>query len=212
MNEHKQPKSEQKLDDQAPIASAKSLNQIADLVKNSSEMQGRKIPPVDQWSPKHCGKMNLTVKSNGEWWHEGRKIQREALIKLFSSVLWREGADYFLKTPVEKIQIEVEDVPLLVNSIDQVEQDGKQYLRCATQTDDVIVVDAEHPIFMRDYEGQMRPYVRVRWDLEALIQRSAFYHLINYGEFVEQDGKTTVLLNSGDDQFSLIAGLLSDDS
>lgn len=212
MNEHNQPKSDLTADEQAPIAAGKSLNQIADLVKNSSDIQGRKIPPVDQWNPKYCGKMNLTVRSNGEWWHEGSLIKRTPLIKLFSSVLWREGADYFLKTPVEKIQIEVEDVPLLVISIDQVEQDGKQYLRCATQTDDVIVVDAEHPIFMRDYQGQMRPYIRVRWDLEALIQRNAFYHLINLGNFFEQGEQTGVQLSSGDFQFSLTVDSLTHDS
>lgn len=189
----------------------KSLSQIADLVKNSAEMQGRRIPPVDQWNPQYCGTMNLVVKSNGEWWHEGSQIKREALIKLFSSVLWREDETYFLKTPVEKIQIQVEDVPLLVTQIDQVEQDGKLYLRCSTQTDDVIVVDAEHPIFMRDYQGQMRPYVRVRWGLEALVQRSAFYHLINFGEFFEQGEQTGIRLSSGDYQFSLLADTFSDE-
>lgn len=197
-----------------------SLSQITALVGSTVDGQ-RPIPPVDQWNPTFCGTMNLQVKSNGEWWHEGSKINREPLIRLFSSVLWREGDDYFLKTPVEKIQIQVDDVPLLVNSIDQVtlnietdsetgiktetKIDAKTYLRCTTKTGDVVIVDAAHPIFMRDYNGEARPYIRVRWDLEALIQRSAFYHLINYGEFVEREGHSRVALRSGDFEFEISA-------
>lgn len=187
-----------------------SLGQVAAMLGSVQDGQ-RPIPPVDTWNPKFCGTMNLQVKSNGEWWHEGSKIQREPLIRLFSSVLWREGNDYFLKTPVEKIQIQVDDVPLLVNSIDQVEQDGRQWLRCSTRTGDVVVVDEQHPIFMREFEGEVRPYIRVRWDLEALIQRNAFYHLLGYGEFVEQAGSTQVVLRSGDFQFSICADVNEDD-
>lgn len=193
-----------KVPPQQSAVTGSSLGQVAALLGSVQDGQ-RPIPPVDKWNPTFCGTMNLQVKSNGEWWHEGSKIQREPLIRLFSSVLWREGDDYFLKTPVEKIQIQVDDVPLLVNSIDQVEQDGNQWLRCSTRTGDVIVVDEQHPIFMREFEGELRPYIRVRWELEALIQRNAFYHLLNYGEFVEQGGKTQVALQSGDFSFSITA-------
>lgn len=194
-----------KAPDKQPAMTGASLGQVAALLGSVQDGQ-RPIPPVDKWNPQFCGTMNLQVKSNGEWWHEGSKIQREPLIRLFSSVLWREGDDYFLKTPVEKIQIQVDDVPLLVNSIDQLEQDGKQWLRCSTRTGDVIVVDEQHPVFMREFEGELRPYIRVRWDLEALIQRHAFYHLLNYGTFMEQDGVTQVALHSGDFHFSISAG------
>jgi hypothetical protein len=71
-------------------------------------------------------------------------------------------------------------------------------------------VDAEHTIFMRDYAGQQRPYIRVRWDLEALIQRSAFYHLINLGEFDAQGTQTVLRVNSGDYQVSLVVDSLAE--
>jgi hypothetical protein len=183
----------------------KSLSQIAALLAKTNDGQGRAIPPLDKWNPQFCGAMNLIIKANGEWWHEGSKIQREAMVRLFSTVLWREGSDYFLKTPVEKIQIQVEDVPLLVTEVEQVEADGQHFLRCRTQTGDLIVVDEQHPVFLREYEGQQRPYIRVRWDLEALIQRSAFYHLLSYGEFDESVEPPQVTLQSGDFRFSLVA-------
>lgn len=179
------------------------LSHIAALLRQHQGDSVRAIPPVDQWNPTFCGKMNLTVKSNGEWWHEGSKINRDALIKLFASVLWREDGNYFLKTPVEKIQIEVEDAPLLVTHIEEVTSDGKRYLTCMTQTGDVVVIDEQHPVFLRDYQGELRPYINVRWDLDALIHRNAFYHLLDSGEFVEQNGSTVVSLSSGDFKFNL---------
>ncbi len=72
--------------------------------------------------------MDLKVKANGEWWHEGQLIKRQALIDLFSTVLWKERGKFFLKTPVEQIEIEVEDEPLFVNQVDQIEIDGKTYI------------------------------------------------------------------------------------
>lgn len=142
--------------------------------------------------------MDLTVKANGEWWHEGQLIKRQALLDLFTKVLWKEEGKFYLKTPVEQIEIEVEDEPLLVNQVDQVEISGDQFLQLTTTNQDVILVDAEHPIFMREYDGELRPYVHVRFGINALIQRQSFYHLVNYGTLVENDNGETILeLKSG---------------
>lgn len=158
----------------------------------------RVIPPLEKWNPKYCGEMDLVIKANGEWWHEGQLIRRQKMIDLFSKVLWKEGDEYFLKTPVEKIAIQVEDAPLLITEIDQIEIEGKTHLQCTTQNQDVFLVDDQHTIFMQAYQGEVRPYVHVRFGLNALIQRQAFYHLINYGELVEEKGHTLLKLISGD--------------
>ncbi|MCY1177241.1 hypothetical protein D9M73_175410 [compost metagenome] len=142
--------------------------------------------------------MDLTVKANGEWWHEGQLIKRQALLDLFTKVLWKEEGKFYLKTPVEQIEIEVEDEPLLVNQVDQVEISGDQFLQLTTTNQDVILVDAEHPIFMREYDGELRPYLHVRFGINALIQRQSFYHLVNYGTLIENDNGETILeLKSG---------------
>ena len=67
----------------------------------------------------------------------------------------------------------------------------------------MVVIDEQHPVFLRDYQGELRPYINVRWDLDALIHRNAFYHLLDSGEFVEQNGTTVVTLTSGDFKFNL---------
>lgn len=177
----------------------RNLMDIAQYLKDGQQSHKRSIPPLDQWHPKHCGKMDLKVKANGEWWHEGQLVKRQALLELFSRVLWKEDGKFYLKTPVEQIEIEVEDAPLLVDQIDLVEIEGKTYLQCTTTHQDVVIVDPHHPIFMQEYQGQLRPYVHVRSGLNALIQRQAFYHLIDYGQLQEDEaGKTILLLQSGD--------------
>ncbi|NHB56707.1 DUF1285 domain-containing protein [Acinetobacter sp. 194] len=176
----------------------KNLNSIAQYLKDAQPSHKRSIPPLDQWHPKHCGKMDLKVKANGEWWHEGQLIKRQSLLDLFSTVLWKEEGKFYLKTPVEQIEIEVEDEPLLVNQVDRVQIDGQDYIQLTTTNQDVIIVDEAHPIFMREYAGEMRPYVHVRFGINALIQRATFFHLVEMGELVENEqGESVLSLQSG---------------
>lgn len=172
----------------------------------------RSIPPLEKWNPAYCGEMDLVIKANGEWWHEGRPIRRQKMIDLFSRVLWKEQGQYYLKTPVEKIRIQVEDAPLLITQVDQVEIDGLSYLQFTTQNQDVIIVDEQHPVSIRAYpeqktgleqEPEARPYVRVRYDLDALIQRQVFYHLVDYGELYDEPNGTCLKLQSGRTTFTL---------
>ena len=177
----------------------KNLMNISQYLKDVQQSHKRSIPPLDQWHPKHCGKMDLKVKANGEWWHEGQLIKRQALLDLFTKVLWKEEGKFYLKTPVEQIEIEVEDEPLLINHVDQIEIDGKSYLQVSTTNQDVVIVDETHPIFMREYAGELRPYVHIRFSINALIQRQSFYHLLNYGSLSENaQGEAVLTLKSGD--------------
>ncbi len=181
------------------LSDDKNLMDIAQYLKGVQQSHQRVIPPLAQWHPKHCGKMDLKIKANGEWWHEGQLIKRAALLDLFSKVLWKENEKFYLKTPVEQIEIEVEDEPLLINQADQIEIDGKTYLQLTTTNQDVVIVDTDHPIFMREYAGELRPYVHVRFGMNALIQRQSFYHLINYGILSENaQGAAVLSLKSGD--------------
>ncbi|WP_180037506.1 DUF1285 domain-containing protein [Acinetobacter sp. YH12127] len=180
-------------------ADNKNLMHIAQYIKTGQSGHKRSIPPLEQWHPKHCGAMDLLVKANGEWWHEGQLIKRQALVDLFSSVLWKEQGKFYLKTPVEQIEIQVEDEPLFINQVDVVEIGHQNYIQLITTHQDIVIVDAEHPIFMREYAGELRPYVHVRFGINALIQRAAFLHLVELGELSENaQGETILSLKSGD--------------
>ena len=180
-------------------ADNKNLMHIAQYIKTGQSGHKRSIPPLEQWHPKHCGAMDLLVKANGEWWHEGQLIKRQALVDLFSSVLWKEQDKFYLKTPVEQIEIQVEDEPLFINQVDVVEIGQQNYIQLITTHQDIVIVDAEHPIFMREYAGELRPYVHVRFGINALIQRAAFLHLVELGELSDNaQGETILSLKSGD--------------
>lgn len=155
-----------------------------------------KIPPLESWHPTACGEMDLLIKANGEWWHEGQPIRRQSMIDLFSKVLCKEGSAFYLKTPVEKIKIQVEDAPLLVTSVRQIQHHGMVYIQFQTANQEQFVLDPQHRVSLRDYQGQTRPYVRVRAELDALIMRQAFYDLVEMGELFEQQGQTILRLHS----------------
>ena len=180
-------------------ADNKNLMHIAQYIKTGQSGHKRSIPPLEQWHPKHCGAMDLLVKANGEWWHEGQLIKRQALVDLFSSVLWKEQGTFYLKTPVEQIEIQVEDEPLFINQVDMVEIGQQNYIQLTSTHQDIVIVDEEHPIFMREYAGELRPYVHVRFGINALIQRAAFLHLVELGELSDNaQGETILSLKSGD--------------
>lgn len=179
--------------------------------------QGRSIPPLEQWHPADTADMDLVIKANGEWWHEGGLMTRESLVSLFATILWKEDnngvTEYFLKTPVQKIRIQVEDVPLLINDVGIVTEDEVSWLEFTTTTGDVVRLDDTHPIELRAYhptdnssphdEAQMRPYMPVRHGLMALIGRNTFYHLTQIGELTQKDDTTSLTLMSGGKTYTI---------
>lgn len=186
----------------------RSLDSLSEFIKQqTTERRGRSIPPLEKWQPERQAEMDLTIKANGEWWHEGGKINRQSLVDLFSSILWREGSDqapeYYLKTPVEKLRIKVEDVPFLVTDVNIVEQQNSQLIEFVTSTGDVVYLDDDHPLEMRDYQGEQRPYIEVRFGMKALLSRSVLMHLIKLGELTEQQGETSLTLRSGGKSYSV---------
>ena len=191
--------------------SPQTFDSLARLLVDEDGKPLKAIPPLEKWNPKYCGEMDLVIRANGEWWNEGIRMTREPLIKLYSTVLWREEEDgqdkYYLKTPAEKIQITVEDAPLIVVDVEQVTDGGKTYIRCTTKTGDVVLADAAHPIVMRifNHDGiaDKRPYIRIRRNLDALIHRNAFYHLIGWSELLPTDQGEAMVLHSGDERFIL---------
>lgn len=137
-------------------------------------------PPVHLWTPPFCGDIDMRIARDGTWFYQGTPIGRPALVRLFSQILRREGDDYFLVTPVEKVGIKVDDAPFLAVDFDASGDGMAQVLRFTTKTQDEIVASAENPIRVaRDAAGHPAPYVHVRAGMEALIDRKSFYRLVD---------------------------------
>ena len=135
-----------------------NLDALSQYIKSTKgTREGRAIPPLEKWHPEDIADMDLTIKANGEWWHEGGQMTRESLVSLFATILWKEEnngtTEYFLKTPVQKIRIQVEDAPLLINDIGIVHEDDMSWLEFTTTTGDVVRLDDEHSIVLKAYNS-----------------------------------------------------------
>ena len=139
-------------------------------------------PPVHLWNPPFCGDIDLRIARDGTWFYLGTPMGRAPLVKLFASILKKEGDAYFLVTPVEKVGIRVDDAPLLAVDFTATGAGHDQCLTFTTRTEDEVAADAAHPITVKiDETGEPSPYIHVRAGLNALIDRKSFYRLIELG-------------------------------
>jgi len=148
----------------------------------------RGLPPVETWNPPFCGDIDMEIRRDGTWFYEGTPIGRPGLVKLFASILIREEDKYFLVTPVEKVGIRVDDAPFVAVDFEASGEGDAQRLTFTTNLEDITVAGEDAPLrFVRDpATGEPSPYVRVRRNLEALIDRKSFYRLVDLG--VHHDG------------------------
>lgn len=160
-----------------------------------------RLPPVDQWDPPLSGDIDICITRDGRWFHEGDEFRRHELVKLFASILKREGDDYFLVTPVEKWRIRVEDVPFAVVDFDRQGSGSEQVLAFKTATDDVVIAGQEHPIWvdsqpLSDGTEEPAPYIMVRNNMAGRISRNVFYHLVDLA-LENGDGDTIAVTSQG---------------
>lgn len=142
-------------------------------------------PPVEGWNPPLGGEMDLRITRDGAWRHEGAPIQREALVRLFASVLRRDpDGHYYLVTPAEKWRIQVDDAPFLAVRLDASGIGREQRLRFTTNLGDQISAGSAHPLMVeyRSPGGEPSPYIHVRGRLRALLTRAVFLELVELGE------------------------------
>jgi uncharacterized protein len=142
----------------------------------------RGAPPVHLWNPPDCGDIDMRIAADGTWFYRGSPIGRLPLVRLFSSILRKDGDRHVLVTPVEKVGIIVDDAPFLAVEMQVEGQEGDRRLTFRTNVEDVVTVDREHPLrFERGAADGLKPYLRVRGDLWALVKRSLFYDLVDLG-------------------------------
>ena len=168
---------------------------LAALISRA-ERAGRGAPPVDRWNPDFCGDIDMVIKADGTWLHEGTPIRREALKRLFSSVLRKdEDGRTYLVTPVEKLKITVEDAPFIAVEMSGGDGEAGATLTFRTDVGDVVEAGEEHPIrFAVTEDGAFRPYLLVRGRLEAALTRALAYDLAG---LIQEDERGLYLSSNG---------------
>jgi uncharacterized protein len=168
---------------------------------------GNTLPPVEQWNPPFCGDIDMKIATDGTWFYQKTPIGRPTLVKLFASVLKREGDKYFLVTPVEKVGIVVEDAPFLAVElkVDRAEKNALlPILRFRTNVDDRVAAGPGHALrFETEATGGLKPYLHVRRELWAKVTRALFYDLVALGEERVIDGKAMFGVASGGEFFAM---------
>lgn len=155
-----------------PNLSALSLAEVAQLVAD------QKLPPVDRWNPTHCGDSAMRIARDGTWFHEGSPIGRLAMVRLFSTILRREpDGGFVLVTPVEKLDIAVEDAPFVAVEMKAEGDVRDARLAFRLNTGDLVTAGPEHGLRFAGTAEEPRPYLHVRGGLEALIARPLYYEL-----------------------------------
>jgi hypothetical protein len=166
-------------------------------------------PPVHLWNPPFCGDIDMRIAADGTWYYLGSPIGRPALVKLFSSILRKDPERYVMVTPVERVGIVVDDAPFL--AVEMRVEAGRIGFR--TQVDDFVWVGPEHPLRFEPGAAEgVKPYVRIRGDLWALVKRPLFYDLVEIGVVEPAAGEDWFGVRSGGQFFRMrpaaeIAGL-----
>ena len=137
--------------------------------------------PVHLWNPPFCGDLDMRIARDGTWFYMGTPIGRLPMVKLFSTIIRKDGNDYFLVTPVEKVGIRVDDAPFVAVDFETTGHGHDQVVTFITNVGEETVAGAEKPIRVDcdPKTGEVSPYVLVRTNLEALIDRKSFYRLVD---------------------------------
>src|SRR5471032_2599106 len=175
--------------------------------------ENRALPPIERWNPPFCGDIDMRIAADGTWFYQKTPIGRPALVKLFASVLKREGDKYFLVTPVENVGIVVDDVPFLAVQLTVAEaaQDVRRQalagrvLRFRTNVDDWVDAGPGHALRFEPQAGNggLKPYLHVRRELWAKVTRALFYDLVELGEERELEGRAMFGIVSGAEFFAM---------
>ena len=149
------------------------------------------LPPVHLWDTAFCGDIDMRIARDGTWYYMGTPIGRKPMVKLFSTIIRRDGDDYFLITPVEKVGIQVDDAPFVAVALDVQGQGEQQVLRFTTNVYELIEAGREHPLRVEidPVTQEPSPYLRVRRNLDALIHRNVFYQLVELAQSRPIDGQ-----------------------
>ena len=174
--------------------------QLRDLEKQAGKGRNFDSPPLHLWHPALSGDIPIRITADGSWYHDGGKIERESLVRLFASILrCEEDGEYYLVTPGEKWRIEVELHPLMVTDIEVLEEGSEQLLQATLNTGKKVDIGAEHPLFLEPAVGDIAA-IELWHGLTALFTRAAWYRLVEMAQ--EHDDVASV--KSGSRVFKLV--------
>lgn len=176
---------------------------LAELARHAGAPgRERRLPPVENWNPPHCGDIGMEIRADGSWWHQNGRITRPSMVELFATILRKdEDGLTYLVTPGEKVVVHVADAHFLGTRVDRIETGQGPSIVVTTNVGDSVIVGPGHPLWVEidPITGIPRPYVRVRGRLTARILRAPFYELVDWADLKDD----RLILSSGGMVFDL---------
>lgn len=161
-------------------------------------------PPFDKWHPTHCGDIDIKIAKDGRWYHEGSPIGRIALVKLFARVLIIEHGEFFLKTPAEKMRIQVEEVPFVITNWHQSQNKGQNTIEVTTNLDHTVTISEQHPIELKITESnEPQIYIEIHRGLNAKVHRNVYYQWVEIAQETVLNNQHHLIIESAGMEFSL---------
>lgn len=172
---------------------------LADIERRASGGRNYESPPLEQWHPDLSGDIDIAIRADGAWYHEGELIPRDSIVRLFASILRREDdGEFYLVTPGEKWRIQVELHPLIVTDINRVETTAGELLQATLNTGKIVDIGEAHPLFLETRMGNVAA-VQLPYGLSALFSRNAWYRLVAMAD----TGQTAPTVVSGGQTYML---------
>jgi hypothetical protein len=180
------------------------MNNIEHLITAMTDSEATRLQR-QAWQPSQVGEINIRIAADGRWYHDEREFKRQNLVKLFSGLLRLEDNHYFLVTPAEKLRIEVEDCPFVASLVEIEDYQDQSVLIFTLNTGEVVIADDAHPLVVETRGADEQPYprIKVRDNLYALINRSAFFDLLMAAKEFSIDGKHYLQIGSRGNTFNL---------
>jgi hypothetical protein len=156
------------------------------------------------------GKIDITIKANGDWHYQGSVFERRSIVKLLARKLYRENNEYYLIAPEQRLKIQVEDLPFVVVAVDRVEKNNMPVITATTNCGEALSLGVENPLVLlplkhKPKNNELLPAVRVRNELYARILRSAYYHLADWAEAMplsaDKSTRNELVIRSGGECF-----------
>jgi uncharacterized protein len=187
------------------MANERQANALDGIASHARREGGKGPAPVHLWNPPYCGDLDMRIATDGTWFYLKTPIGRPALVRLFASVLKREGDKYFLVTPAEKCGIAVDDAPFLAVEMQILDRPGGRVLKFRTNVDDWVECGPDHVLRFEPEPdtGGLKPYLHVRSNLWAKVSRALFYDLVDLGEERDIAGRRMFGVASGGAFFAM---------
>ena len=149
---------------------------ISKLTMSLEDSKNIQFPPVHLWNPDLCEGQEIKINRDGAWFYNNSLIKNQKLVNLFASVLRKDGDNYFLVTPTEKVPVKVEIAPYVIEDFKIIEDT----IELKTNLNYSFLLTEKDLVRLKEIERTFLPLITVRNSIEGFFNRNTYYRIIDF--------------------------------